>query len=139
MSTRLEKPTSNQDFFDKAWKWLIIDASPRCVDHNRFCKYRRNNGLEDDTCIAGAFIPDELYARIGSKIEGSNVAHICDPHAGDKHSPELAEIFKAVTPELLKRVQQVHDDPETGPNMERRQEEMRTIAQVCNLQVPQPA
>jgi hypothetical protein len=157
MSKRFEKPTSDQDFFNKAWEWLITDATPSCRDEEGKCRYRRNEKPEDDTCIIGAFIPDDIYLDIKSAVENSSALHMLslnlEPYDKSyfEYNKDIARkirlfrnIFDYVSKELVSGVQHVHDrqnvliEAEPGYIGATRKSKMIALAERFNLALPNP-
>jgi hypothetical protein len=135
--TTLEKPQSNQDFFNKAWRWLVIDKHPKSFEVDgagaEQCRYRTKLDNSDVvlSCIAGAFIPDSLY-RDG--LERRNINALCDPSNDSFYHPEIAKLFEHVNQDLLWRVQQTHD----AYYVSAREDHMNYIAKLHNLTIPSP-
>ena len=130
MSLRFEKPLSNQDFFNKAWQWLIVYNIPQCMGNDGNCLYRHEDGR---TCIIGAFIPDDLYHP---SMENKSVALLKDDHQ------DVNDFFSNVDRYLMKDVQNTHDtydmkDSSDGDRLQRRKQEMVGIARKYKLVVPE--
>jgi hypothetical protein len=115
---------NNQDFFNAAWKWLVVDNKPKCVNQYNRCRYRNEKG---DTCVIGAFIPDELYSK---SLEGSLASTILTGK-GELFF-KLNEWFRNVNPNLAGAIQRVHDAEFYTPRKER----MEEIGELYNLKIP---
>jgi hypothetical protein len=127
-----DPPQSDQDFFNKAWKWMITDLNPRCTN-NGSCSYRGTAKGENQirSCVIGAFIPDD---HIGDFNMLRGIGELLNPSSPD-YCEKLAVLFKHVTIDLLRQVQLVHD---TSPFPANRRGRMKIIAHQFNLVIPGP-
>lgn len=73
----------------------------QCLNSDQQCAYRGTNG---HTCVAGAFIPDEIYARIGEGAISMYAWH-CNPDS-EEFRAWLKTHYK-----LMCGLQLIHDNP----------------------------
>jgi len=131
---------SNQEFFDAAWNWLVVENNLPCVITENEkecgrCAYRLNN----QTCVIGAFIPDDLYHP---KFEGQTIDMLISNDRSYLDS-NLKDWFKHVDPYLMSHVQSVHDNyiPDHTPE-ERKIDRIDMLKEIAktkrfNLKVPE--
>ena len=128
---------SNQEFFDAAWNWLVVENRPKCVNENGSCSYRSNN----QTCVIGAFIPDDLYK---SDLEGKTVLKLMTIQV--ESCKPIQVWFENVEIDLMNHLQAVHDcfydgfsNNKTISENDRRKtriESLERIAKKFNLTIP---
>ena len=120
--------SNNQELFDAAWKWLITDGYPKCVNSAGLCSYRAKRGEDElETCVIGAFIPLTL---LPSNFYGGIADLMIE-------MPAVGAWFKNVSLEVMQWIQAVHDNGEINKdNTAQRREAMKTIAARFNLNIP---
>lgn len=90
---------TDQEIVDRTYKHLIEQGS-KCVNIGGACVYR---GPEGKMCAIGALIPDELYQG-SMDVYGNTIDEVI------RHYPAVEDLFRANSPELLKRIQEIHDE-----------------------------
>jgi len=129
------RPASNQDFFNNAWKWLIVDGNPKCSNEQGMCVYRKKETNEHGepielSCIIGAFMTEEIVEKL--PILTASVATLTEKDSR-RYCPEVDELFADVDLRLLSDVQRVHDK---GSSLIHRRVRMTCIALNYGLQIP---
>src|SRR5258708_37220237 len=104
---------SDQEFFDAAWTWLVIENHPKCFTPIGDSLYRDG----DWTCVVGAFIPEELYAL---QFPDDPIEVLLDRY------PQFQSWFRHLTPQLMARVEEVHNA--LDDSLPTRERTMRAIA-----------
>jgi hypothetical protein len=128
----IEKPTSNQDFFDKAWNWLVVEKRPKSMsEESDSCRYRLDLGDETLACVAGAFIPDALYVEC---IEGGAIDGVCTSKCTNpsRYDEKIAKLFEYVDMKVAREVQECHD----YNSVSGRYAKMIALAKKYNLTIP---
>jgi hypothetical protein len=120
----MKKFTSSQEFFDAAWRWLVTDDNPKCVNDLGRCLYRKRDmdgGKEVVlSCVIGSMIPDDLIHATTETSIGWLWGN----------SPKIREWFSAVNPHLMVEVQGIHDQDRP------RVKTLHAIAECYDLVVP---
>lgn len=119
---------TNQEAFDKVWKWFIVDRNPRAVNGN-ICRYR-TAGEIPAKCAVGCLIPDELYRP---RMECRSVQRIISEYV------ELANFFNGVSQDMLSQLQRGHDDAGNEIPYENMEHSFRYVAKCFNLTIPASA
>jgi hypothetical protein len=86
------------------------------------CRYRTPHGAK---CAVGVLLPDEVY---DPAMEGCSVLGICD-------SSFQVPSWIASTPNLLRDLQQVHDEPLSWYNDKSMLDDLRIVAERYDLDV----
>jgi hypothetical protein len=113
---------NNQEFFDAAWKWLIVDKNETCSSETGSCFYR----YEEKTCVIGAFIPDELIICPSTSAPIDLLRNLW---------PKVDEWFQHVDIGLMIDIQRIHDFIPVRL-IDERIEKMQGLAKDFNLTIP---
>ena len=113
---------SDQEFFDAAWNWLVVENHPKCDCPMGDSLYRDG----DKTCVVGAFIPEELYAL---NFPDDPIITLLVRY------PEFREWFQHLQPQLMREVEETHNAFDSS--VETREGTMRAIAAKFGLRCPE--
>jgi len=112
---------SDQEFFDAAWNWLVVENHPKCDCPMGDSLYRDG----DKTCVIGAFIPEELYDL---NFADDPIIILLERYS------QFRDWFRHLRPELMKEVEEVHNAFDSSRPT--REATMRSIAATYGLRCP---
>lgn len=118
-----------QEVFNKVWERSKIHVkSMNLESEDNSCFYRNPDGSKNH-CFVGICIPDELYDPV---IEDGGIQDILDPENKYRYDAKIATIFEGIDPNLLGRLQYIHDNR----SCKEWETELRHFARMNGLIIP---